>query len=197
MKLKNKTETYCELAYAALGSAKGRIPASTLARAIGCSKQQVYFVIGVLRRMLEQTSKTTISSERGVGYRLAGMEGRGLVHDEQRANDVLSEATKSAQRGISQFHRQGSLLVTLKKEDLKDPDRIEEYALNIGVQANATALFAVESAIKQLMSRRARQLVGDAEEQAKAPAASFGLMSFRELLSAARAESDDKDDEES
>jgi len=191
---RKKTETYCELAYQMLLAAKGRIPADILAAAIGCSRPHVYMVVNTLRRLLESTSGMTISCERGIGYRLAGMVKPGVVDNEQKANDTLSESTKSAMRGISNLLRQRELLTKISKEDLKDPDRVEEYALNVGIRASASGVIATQNEIQNLMSRRARKLIDDSREQVRVPAKAFGLMSFEEMIKAARSDDNDDDD---
>lgn len=196
--MKNKkpnTEMLLERLYDTLQKAKHRVSTDDLAGAIGVSKQKTYLLVSLLRRLLESVEGTTISSERGIGYRIAGHVGD-VVDEQQQAIDTLMEIVKTQERMFSQAARAKQLFPRLNRLALQDPDYIELLSISVGAQALAETAMEWQDRLKEKAGDIAKKKLLEAREESKAPSKSFGVKSFRELLSAARADDDSDDDDE-
>lgn len=188
-----KTELLAERVYEELRKSTGRLTADDLAKRVGCTKAKVYLVVGLLRELMERQG-ATISNKRTVGYRIAGHVSDGPPDPGQQAIDTLMEATKAGERGLAHLRRQSKLLPMVTREMLSDPDQIELYAINVGMRSCMDGIFAFEAQLKQVAARATKKLLAEAKDESRAPLKSFGMQSFAELLSAARADSDDDTD---
>jgi AcrR family transcriptional regulator len=193
-KRKATTEALLERLYQTLQRANRRMSTDDLAREVGVSKSKVYLLVGLLRRLMESVDSTTISSERGVGYRIAGRVGD-VVDEQQQAIDTLMEIVKSQERMFSQAARARDLFPKLNRVALQDPDYIELLSISVGAQAIAEAAMEWQDRLKQKAGDIAKKKLLEAREEAKAPSKAFGLKSFQELLQAARADDDGNDDD--